>query len=75
MTNFRGQSDCEILESVVSQEQQGQSARFFACSDALKEDKRWFENFQFGVFTWALGQSDCRIPESTISQVRIDQST
>ena len=39
-----GQSNFEILKSDRSQEQQGQSAWFFACCDRVKEDKNCFEN-------------------------------
>lgn len=40
---------------------------FVACWHGTKEDKSWFESFQFGKVKYAPSQSDYIILESTLS--------
>ena len=45
------------------------------CMRRLKEDKSWFESFQFGKVKQAPSQSDYIILESTLSSVKTDELT
>ena len=66
--NALGQSDCKILKSNSSLEQNNEIAWYFACWNKLMEIISWLKNTGVGVVKNGFGHSCCRTLKLAVSQ-------